>query len=51
MNLTSALNLLEQLKTQEDDPEDSTIALEIICILLDYINNEQIRTKVNSITF
>lgn len=52
MTLASAINLLEGIRIRAEDAEvvgDGITALEVIDLLLDYINNKQLRDKVEEI--
>lgn len=54
MKKQSVINLLEQLKAENDlkSGEETTITpLRILDILLDYINDPQIREAVDEISF
>lgn len=55
MKLESALAMLESVRLMADDGQDSlardAVALNIIHILVEFINNDKIRSKVDEIPF
>lgn len=52
MTLQGALNTLENIRARAETAEitgDNILALEVIDLLLDYVNNKQLRDKVEEI--